>query len=332
MHVGVIGTGRIGQLHTEIINAIPRVERVSVTDAEPGRAEAVAASIPGVQAVGDVATLIGEADAIVITAATPAHVDLILQCVAAGTPTFCEKPISLDLDSTRHVVEQTAGSDVPVQIGFNRRFDRGFVAAAEAVRSGSVGTLYIVRMIGHDPAPPHEEYIPHSGGLFCDFSVHDFDALRFVTGEEVVEVYADGSVCAFPVFAKYGDIDTGAAMLKLESGAIASLTVTRHNAYGYDIRMELVGSKDSIVVGLDERAPFRSVEATNLTLCDRPYANFQDRFRPAYEAELAAFLEVAAGERANPCTPADAMEALRIALACDRSRAEHRPVRVQDVT
>lgn len=332
MYVGVIGAGRIGHLHARILCDLPRVDRVAVTDAVPSRAEALASELIGVHAVRDVATLVEEVDALVITAATSAHVELILRGVAAAKPTFCEKPISLDMAGTGRVVEQARASGVPVQIGFQRRFDAGFSAARRHVETGEVGTLYIVRLIGHDPAPPHEEYIPVSGGLFRDFSVHDFDALRFVTGEEVVEVYADGSVCAFPVFEKYEDIDTGAALLKLESGAIAILTSTRHNAHGYDIRMELVGSKDSIAVGLDERTPLRSVEATNLTLSNPPYPNFQERFRAAYEAELAAFVQLANGEITNPCTPEDAMEALRIALACDLSRAEHRPVRVQEIT
>ncbi len=332
MHVGIVGAGRIGHLHAEILHGQSGVTRVSVADVETARAEALATTVPGVHVIGDVSALIADIDALVITAATSAHVELILQGVAAGKPTFCEKPISLDLASTRQVVEQTAASGVPVQIGFQRRFDAGFVAAHRLVQAGDLGTLYIVRLIGHDPAPPHEEYIPVSGGLFRDFSVHDFDGLRFVTGQEVVEVYADGSVCEFPVFEKYADIDTGAALLKLQSGALAVLTATRHNAYGYDIRMEVVGSRDSVAVGLDERTPLRSLESTNITMCNPPWPNFQERFRTAYEAELATFLQVARGETASPCSATDAMEALRIALACDLSRAERRPVRLEEIT
>jgi myo-inositol 2-dehydrogenase/D-chiro-inositol 1-dehydrogenase len=186
-------------------------------------------------------------------------------------------------------------------------------------------------MVGHDPAPPHEAYIPTSGGLFRDFGVHDFDALRFVTGQEVVEVYADGGVLGFPVFEKYGDIDTGVAVLTLESGARGLLSTTRHNPHGYDIRMELFGSGDSAVVGWDERTPLRSLEPGGPDLPADPYPNFQERFRSAYEAELQAFVEVAAGTRPNPCTVEDAMEALRVAVACDLSRTEHRPVRIDEV-
>lgn len=331
MHIGVIGAGRIGTLHAHILNGNARVSGVSVADVDRARADALAAAVPGVDAAEDVAGCIARSDAVVITAATSAHVDLILAGVVAGKPTFCEKPISLDLPGTRRVVERTRTTGVPVQIGFQRRFDAGFATAQERVASGGLGTLYVVRMIGHDPAPPHEAYIPVSGGLFRDFSVHDFDGLRFVTGQEVVEVYATGSVCAFDVFAKYDDIDTGAAVLTLESGAMATLTATRHNAYGYDIRMELVGSQDSIAVGLTEHTPLRLVDETDLELLRDVYANFQERFRTAYEVELDAFLALAAGEGPNACPPEEAMEALRIALACDRSRAERRPVRLEEI-
>ena len=267
----------------------------------------------------------------VIAAATDAHADLIIRATKAGKPTFCEKPISLDLESTRTVVRHVVETGVTVQIGFQRRFDPGYQAARELVETGRLGTLYVVRMVGHDPAPPHDDYIPASGGLFRDFSVHDFDALRFVTGREVVEVYADGAVLGFPVFAKYDDIDTGVAILKLDSGALCLLSTTRHDPHGYDIRMELFGSGDSAVVGWDDRLPLRSLEPGGPALPADPYPNFQQRFRTAYQRELAAFVEVARGDRPNPCTVEDAMAAMVVAVACDRSRAEHRPVRLEDV-
>jgi myo-inositol 2-dehydrogenase / D-chiro-inositol 1-dehydrogenase len=139
-------------------------------------------------------------------------------------------------------------------------------------------------------------------------------------------------VIAFPVFAKYEDVDTAVATLKLSGGALAVLSVTRHNPLGYDVRMELFGSKDSIAVGWDERAPLRPVEKGSQTSPVDPYPNFQDRFRAAYEAEMAAFVEVAGGRRESPCTAEDALEALRVALACELSRKEHRPVLVKEIT
>ena len=329
MHVAVIGVGRIGVLHAGILAATDGIESVTVTDIDADLAAAVAAR-HGFETAPDLDHAIHAADAVVITAATSAHADLIVASTRAGKPTFCEKPISLDLESTSEIVDHVRSSGVVVQMGFQRRFDAGYEAARQLVTGGGLGTLYVVRMAGHDPAPPHEAYIPASGGLFRDFSVHDFDALRFVTGQEIVEVYADGAVLGFPIFEKYGDIDTGVAILTLESGARGILSVTRHDPLGYDIRMELFGSRDSAVVGWDDRMPLRSLEPGGVAAPSDPYPNFQERFRKAYERELAAFVEVARGERENPCTVEDAREALRVAVACDISRREHRPVKVAE--
>lgn len=329
LHVGVLGVGRIGAYHAGILHGLSAVDEISLADTDEKRAEKVAEGIDA--HVGSIEEVITTADAVVITAATSAHADLIVQSVDAGKPTFCEKPIALDLASTDAVVDYVNRADGRVQMGFQRRFDPGYRAAHALVADGKLGDLYTVRMAGHDPEPPPEGYIANSGGLYRDFSVHDFDAVRFVTGQEVVRVYADGSIVSFPVFAKYDDIDTGAALLRLESGTLGILSVTRHNPLGYDIRMELHGSGDSVVVGWDEHTPIRSLEPGASQLAGPAYTRFQERFRDAYELELEAFLEFARGKRDNPCTVQDAREALRVAVACDLSRAEQRPVDVSEV-
>jgi myo-inositol 2-dehydrogenase/D-chiro-inositol 1-dehydrogenase len=329
MRVGVIGVGRMGRVHTASLLAVPDL-KVAVTDADLPLAEEIGGSL-GVEVAPDVAALIGGSDAVIVAAATDAHATLVHQAADAGLPTFCEKPISLDLASTAEVVAHVDEAGIPFQMGFQRRFDPGYVAAHEAVRDGTVGTIYVVRMAGHDPAPPHEAYIASSGGLFRDFTVHDFDALRFVTGQEVVSVYADGAVLGFPVFERYGDVDTAAAILRLSDGSLAILSSTRHDPLGYDIRMELIGSKDSVAVGLDDRMPLRSLEPGSSHTGANAAQDFQHRFEGAYRAEMAAFIEVAAGNRESPCTAQDALESLRIAVACDRSRAERRPVRLEEV-
>jgi len=328
MRVGVIGVGRIGILHARTLTNI--VDEVILWDLDDKRAHSVGQEL-GVKVTSGVADLLASVDAVVIAAATSAHADLIHASADAGLPTFCEKPISLDLKSTIEVIEHLDETGTPLQMGFQRRFDRGYRAAHDFVREGSLGTMYLVRMAGHDPAPPPENYIPVSGGIFVDFSVHDFDALRFVTGLEVDEVYAEGAVIGFPVFDRYDDVDTAVATLRLSDGPLAILSVNRHDPLGYDVRMELLGSKDSVVVGWDERMPLRSIEPEGAGAPSNPYPNFQDRFLPAYEAEMQEFIEVAKGNAASPCTATDALEALRIALACDLSRREHRPVRVEAI-
>ncbi len=330
MRIGVIGVGRMGETHAATLSAVDEVDSILITDPDRPRAEMVAGSV-GARTVDTTGELLASVDAVVIAAASSAHAELIHACADAGLPTFCEKPITIDLATTAEVVDHVRRAGIPLQMGFQRRFDPGFTAARDAVADGSLGTLYVIRMAGHDPAPPHEAYIPASGGIFRDFSVHDFDALRFVTGQETAEVYADGAVIAFPQFEPYGDVDTAVATLRLSGGSFGILSVTRHDPLGYDIRMELLGSGDSLVVGWDGRMPLRSVEPGAAPAPADAYPGFQERFADAYRAEMAAFVEVAAGRQQSACTAEDALEAMRVAVACDRSRQEHRPVRLEEV-
>jgi myo-inositol 2-dehydrogenase / D-chiro-inositol 1-dehydrogenase len=329
MRIGVIGVGRMGMVHAATLASLPDVD-VQITDVDQERAGDVGREL-GVDVAPGVEELIGGSDAVVVAAATDAHASLVHAAAEAGVSAFCEKPISLDLRSTAEVVEHVEKSGIAFQMGFQRRFDPGYQSARELISSDGLGTLYVVRMAGHDPAPPHEAYIAHSGGIFRDFSVHDFDALRFVTRQEIESVYADGEVLGFPVFAKYGDVDTAVVVLRLSAGSLGILSVTRHDPLGYDIRMELLGSRDSVAVGWDRRTPLRSVEPGAGPAPSSPYPDFQERFKDAYRAEMAAFVELAAGRRESPCTAEDALKALRIAVACDVSRAEHRPVRLEEV-
>jgi myo-inositol 2-dehydrogenase/D-chiro-inositol 1-dehydrogenase len=182
-----------------------------------------------------------------------------------------------------------------------------------------------------DAAPPSAEFLPLSGGLFRDTLIHDFDIARWVTGREVVEVYAAGSDAGPPMFRAAGDVDTGAALLTLDDGTLVTATATRLNGAGYDVRMELAGELDQIVVGLDDRTPIASTEPTGPPAASRPWTGFLERFGPAYQAELTAFVEVVRGERPNPCDGREALQALRIAEACERSRRERRPVRLAEI-
>jgi myo-inositol 2-dehydrogenase/D-chiro-inositol 1-dehydrogenase len=313
-----------------VLSNTPGVDRLIVADAASDRSAALAAEIRATAAPSIEAAMDG-ADAVVIAAATDAHASLIRASIDRGLPTFCEKPLAQDLATTLKVAGDIERTGVPFQLGFQRRFDPGYVEARRMVASGELGTLYVVRLAGHDPEPPHESYIPASGGLFRDFSIHDFDILRWMTGTEVEEVYADGGVRGFPVFAKYGDVDTAVATLRMVSGALAVLTVARHDPLGYDIRTELFGSQDSISVGLGPRTPIRSVEPGVPAPLGPCWPDFMDRFAAAYAAELSAFIRVARGELPSPCRATDGVAALRIAEAASRSLHEHRPVRLDEI-
>jgi myo-inositol 2-dehydrogenase/D-chiro-inositol 1-dehydrogenase len=330
MRVALIGAGRIGRMHARLLSATPGFDEVVVADAVPERAASVAAEV-GAQAAPSIEAALDGADAVAIAAATDAHADLVRVAIGRGLPTFCEKPLAADLDDTLAVAAEIEASGVPFQLGFQRRFDAGYSEARRLVEIGELGTVYVVRLAGHDPEPPHESYIPVSGGLFRDFSIHDFDILRWLTGSEVEEVYADGGVRGFPVFAKYGDVDTAVATLRLAGGALAVLTCTRHDPLGYDIRAELFGSRDSVSVGLGPRTPLRSVEPGVPPPAGPAWSDFMNRFEDAYRAELAAFAHVAQGELPSPCTARDGVQALRIAEAATTALQEHRIVSLSEI-
>jgi myo-inositol 2-dehydrogenase/D-chiro-inositol 1-dehydrogenase len=331
MRLGLIGTGRIGTFHARTLAAHPQVTHLTVTDADAARATDVAAAVDAATAPTPAELLALDLDAVVIASATSSHAELIKSAAQRGLPVFCEKPIALDLPGTMDALGSVDEAGTLLQIGFMRRFDAGYAAAREAVRTRRLGRLHTVRAMTSDPAPPPADYLPLSGGLYRDCLVHDFDALRWVTGREVVSVYAAGSDAGPAMFREADDVDTAAVLLTMDDGTLCTATATRVNGAGYDVRMELAGERDQIAVGLDPRTPLASVEPSAEASAGSPWPGFLERFAPAYEAELAAFVRVVAGELANPCDGHEALTALRVAEACERSRRERRPVAMAEV-
>jgi myo-inositol 2-dehydrogenase/D-chiro-inositol 1-dehydrogenase len=332
LHLGVVGVGRIGVFHATTLAGLDGIASLTVADADPARARQVAGELGASHAQTPEALVESGVDALVIATSTAGHVPMLELAARAGLPAFCEKPIALDLAALDAVVEEVDRAGTLVQVGFNRRFDAGYRAARDAVAAGALGKLLLLRAATHDPAPPPQEYIAGSGGVFRDLTVHDFDAIRFVTGEEVVEVYADGAVRESAWFEGYGDVDIAAAVLRLGGGALAVVTGARHDPLGYDVRLEILGTADSIAVGLDARSPLRSVEPSAPASPGPAYRTFLERFEAAYRSELATFVATVLSGGASPCTLADARAALVVALAADRSRAERRPVAIEEVT
>ncbi|MDH6438297.1 myo-inositol 2-dehydrogenase/D-chiro-inositol 1-dehydrogenase [Streptomyces sp. SAI-144] len=331
MRIGILGLGRIGAFHAETLSGLDAVESLVLTDPFAEAAKSAAERFGGEVVDSPEALLAAGVDGIVVAAATDAHPKLILAGVEAGIPVFCEKPVAKHMSEGVEVLRAVEGSDVPIQIGYNRRFDTGFVNARAAVQSGELGKLHTVRSTTLDPAPPPAAYIAASGGIFRDCSVHDFDIIRWVTGREVVEVYAVGGNRGAEYIKEAGDADTTGAILTLDDGTLAVISNSRHNARGYDVRMEIHGFADSIAVGLEDKLPLRSVEPGVTFPAGTPHDFFMDRFTAAYRAELTAFTEVVAGTRPSPCTIADALEAGWIAEACTLSLHEHRPVTIAEV-
>jgi myo-inositol 2-dehydrogenase/D-chiro-inositol 1-dehydrogenase len=328
MRVAQIGVGRIGQLHAGVLAAHPGIETLILADADSTRAQEVAAKIGATAASVDEA--IESADALVIAAATNAHADLIRLGLARRIPIFCEKPLALDLEDTARLVGEVEGSGIGFQLGFQRRFDPAYREARRLVASGEIGRLYQVRMIANDHTPPPEAYIPTSGGFFRDSSIHDFDAVRFVAGDEVETIQVEGGALGDEMFARYGDVDTVVATMRLRSGTLAVLAGGRHNPRGYDIRMELIGTKDATVMGLGPHTPIRPLDRDTIRM-EGGWDSFLDRFARAYRAELTAFVDVAAGRAASGCTARDGLEAMRIAEAASRSLVEGRKVAIEEI-
>lgn len=330
MRVGLVGVGRIGASHALVVRDHPLVEELVVADVDAVRAKQVALDL-GVQAVTDVAEAFDGVDAVLVTAATEAHPELILAGVRAGVPVFCEKPVATTLAGSVAVLEQVERTGAAVQIGFQRRFDAGYVAARDALRAGDLGELRRVHVVTADQEPPAAEYIARSGGMWRDCHVHDFDIVHWVTGRAVVEVFALGANRGAAFFTDAGDADETAAVLTLDDGTLVTLQGSRYNGAGHDVRMELAGTRATWAVGLDERVPLRSAEPGVGFPSGAPWPNFWERFHPAYVAEVNAFVEFASGARGNPCSVAEALEAFYVAEAATRSREQHRPVTVSEV-
>ncbi|MER5971426.1 Gfo/Idh/MocA family oxidoreductase [Streptomyces sp. NPDC002055] len=327
MRIGFLGAGRIGAFHAEALLATPGVDELVIGDVDRGRAAALAGRIGARVAESVDAVFAAGVDAVVIATATASHAALITRAARAGLPAYCEKPVATDLAGTVTALREVERAGTLLQMGFQRRFDAGYLAAREALRTGRLGRLHTVRAVTSDPAPPPRAFLPLSGGLIRDCLVHDFDAVRWLTGREVVEAFATGANGGAAFFREAGDVDTAAALLTLDDGTLVTATATRYNGAGYDVRMELSGERDQFVVGLDDRTPFTSAEPGGPPAPERPWTGFLERFAPAYRAELAAFVRAARGEAPNPCSGEEALHALLVAEACELSRTEHRPVR-----
>lgn len=331
MRVGIAGTGRIGTIHAATLAAHPDVHELVIYDPDQPRATKVATTVGGSIAPSIEELLAADLAGLVVATPTAAHAALVKAGADAGVAVFCEKPVAVDVGGTRDVLEHVTARGVPVQVGFQRRFDPGYVSLREALRGGELGELRRLHMVSADPAPPSATYIAGAGGIFRDLHIHDFDALRWVTERQVTEIFATGSNRGEFFFADANDVDECVAVLVLEDGTLATMQGSRYNGAGYDVRMEVAGTQSTRVVGLFDRSPFWSTEPGVTFPAGPPWVLFHERFKTAYADELQAFIDVAAGRRSSPCTVADALEAFYLAEAADLSLHERRPVRVDEV-
>ena len=329
MRIGLIGAGRIGTLHAEVLSRLEQIEEIVVTDTIADRARQLSAKL-NTRHLDDPHELFATVDAIIIASSTETHAPYLIEAAEAGLPTFCEKPISKDLASMDDASTAVNSSGIMVQMGFMRRFDVGYRAAHDLITEGGLGDVMLVQAQTHDFEPPPAEYVAVSGGIFPDMLIHEFDILRFVTGQEVVEVTAIGTTHGLPMFADYNDVSTAAVIAKLDGGTLAVITGVRTDPLGYDVRMEVFGTTDSVAIGLDPHTPIRTLDAGLDLPRDPVTVGWLERFGAAYAAEIEAFVDTVANNKPSPCTVDDARAAQVVAEACRRSREMKRPVLVEE--
>ncbi|WP_432544493.1 Gfo/Idh/MocA family protein [Kineococcus sp. SYSU DK002] len=328
LHLGLAGVGRIGVMHARNLVATPGVGRLTVADVDAARAQQVAAEV-GADAVADVESLLAAGvEGLVVATGTAQHPALIRAGVEAGIPVLCEKPVAPDVALSLPVLEFIAERGGVVRIGHQRRYDAGYREAKRAFAAGELGWLHAVRAVTCDVTPPPISFLATSGGLFRDCSVHDFDVIRWITGREVVEVYARGSNNGDPAIGEVGDVDSALAVCTLDDGTLAVVTASRYNGGGHDVRLELQGSKASLEVGLDARTALRSAEPGVAFPDGAPHTTFAERFADAYRAEVAAFADLVRGVEGELCRPEDAVAASKVADAAQASLLSGTPVRV----
>lgn len=332
LRVGVLGTGRIGRVHAGIAAAqVPGVELAQVYD-QDGRAAAEVADRLGARAAASAEALLSDADvdAVAICTPTPLHAEHVIAAAQAGKAILCEKPVSLDIAEVDRALAAVADAGVPFQVGFNQRFDPGHAAVAAAVADGRVGAPRIIRITSRDPAPPPVEYARGSGGIFLDMTIHDFDMARHLAGSEVKEVYATGAVLVDPAFAEIDDLDTVAVTLVHESGCLTMIDNSREAVYGYDQRVEVLGSVGMAASEnqLAHQALVRDAGGVHGATLEFP---FIERYAASYAAEWRAFAKAVREGAPPPAGPEDARAPLLIGLAAWRSVREQRAIKVADL-
>ena len=311
---GVLGAGRIGKVHARAVSSNPDAKLVAVADAFADAANALAAqygaevrSISQIEAADDI-------DAVVICTPTDTHADLIEKFVRVGKHVFCEKPVDLDVARVKAALATVKAEGGTLMVGFNRRFDPDFMALKSAIDAGRVGEVEMITITSRDPGAPPAEYIKVSGGIFRDMTIHDFDVARWLLGEEVETVYAAASVLTDPKIGELGDYDSATVVLRTASGKQCTISNSRRASYGYDQRIEVLGSKGLVSA--------RNTHEANIELADGagfsrpPLLNFfMTRYTAAYANEIAAFCKAVADGTPTPTTGEDGLKALELAEA-----------------
>lgn len=333
LEIAVLGCGRIGRVHAANAEASRRMRLAAVHDPHEAAAQEVAGKL-GCRVAASVEEILSDDEirAVVIATPTSTHADMIEAVAAAGKAVFCEKPIDLDVGRVDRCAKAVEGSGVPIQIGFNRRFDRGHRAVREAARAGEIGEIHQVIISSRDPLIPPRDHMKLAGGLFRDMTIHDFDLSRYMLGEEPVEVFAIAGALAEPdLETELGDHDTAMFVLRTASGKMCHINNSRSSVYGHDQRVELLGRNGMLQSGNPREDEVRRYgEGRTETASPYPYF-FMDRYHAAFVAELEAFAQALEEGRAPEVGFEDGRLALRLAEAAYRSLKERRLVGVDEI-
>jgi myo-inositol 2-dehydrogenase / D-chiro-inositol 1-dehydrogenase len=329
--VAVLGAGRMAQTHMRTLAGIDGVEVIVVADpvaaaAERGReiAHARRASLDPMEAIHD-----PDVEVVIVVTPTSTHAELIEAALRAGRAVWTEKPIAQEIADTQRIVDLWRETGLPLAVGFMRRYDPGYARAKELIDAGELGRIEQFHAYSRDVNPPPLEYLLHAGGSFLDMSVHDLDLARFLVGE-VEEVHAWAATLFDERFTRANDWDTAAIMLRFRNGAMGMIETARHSTWGYDIRAEVSGSVAKVAIDAGQKTPATFVR--RVAAEHDLYGDFFDRFEVAYRRELEVFFEDLAAGRTPQPGPDDALETLRLAVACTRSWRENRPIRLDEVT
>jgi myo-inositol 2-dehydrogenase/D-chiro-inositol 1-dehydrogenase len=333
LHIGIIGAGRIGRVHAESLAfRLPQAQIVAIADVNRKAAQTLASHCGVPKVVTSGAEIIADPtiEAVLICSSTDTHADLIVEAANAGKHIFCEKPIAHSLNQIDRALAAVKAADVQLQIGFNRRFDANFIRVRHAVVSGEVGKPSLMHIISRDPAPPPLSYIRVSGGIFMDMTIHDFDMARFLIGDEVEEIYTAAGVMVDPEIGKAGDLDTALIVMRFRNGVIGSIDNSRKAAYGYDQRVEILGSEGKIETG--NCYPNQAILSSGKSVyTDLPLHFFMERYTESYTAELQSFTQAVLEKRTTSVTGIDGRIPVVMAMAARKSYDEHRPVRLEEV-
>ena len=330
LKVGLLGAGRIAGVHATAILSHPGSTLVAVSDYIADNAARLATQYGCTARSTDEIIADPAIDAVLIATSTDTYSDLIEAATAAGKAVLCEKPVDLSLERARECQSVAAANGQPVMIGFNRRFDPNFGALKAALDGGEIGKAELLSITSFDPAPPPVAYIKVSGGLFRDMMIHDFDMANFIMGDAPVTVTAVGSSIVDPDIGAAGDVDTAAVTLTYADGRIAVIKNSRRAVYGYDQRVELLGSEGLLQAqNMLENTVVKST--TQGVTGAKPTYFFLERYMPAYAAEWAAFVEAVTNDGALPVSLDDGVAALAMAEAATRSAKTGAPVALSSV-